>query len=306
MSHEIRSRLEQYLQREQSLLNELLQLKRQRKAVGAEIGKDIVAEGVAAFATDLFESSRAGRYGRKITKSIFDKQQKEQFLVRERSIENRHNALTQGIISFLTSVSINKKGLKEPNSFQLIKKIEKAQDYAKVETCINRTIKSLKSIASRPLIYNKEIPVMLEVVIPPGQPFTSVLKLRKILQSIQGYAKIIDPYVDETTLELFLYIPEGLPIKVLTAYTGGAEKGRRFVRSCNRFKKERHQFEIRRCEVKVIHDRFILDKNKGWSIGSSLKDIGKKLSMIKIISSQSKRETEKIFDEMWSKSNPVC
>ena len=103
------------------------------------------------------------------------------------------------------------------NSFQLIQKIDKAQDFVKVDTRIRRTIRTLRTIANKSLIYNKDISVQgKEVVIPPGKPFTSTLKLKEILQSIQGYVKIIDPYIDETTLELLLYVPEGLPIKILT------------------------------------------------------------------------------------------
>jgi len=305
VSHEIKNRLEQYLQQERSLLDDLFRLKKQQKNFGAEIGKAIIVEGVAAFAKDLLESSRAGKYGRKITKSILDRQQKEQFLIIEKNIENRHNAINQDIASFLSLVSMKKKDLKEPNSSLLIQKIEKAQNYAKVETCIKRTIKALTSIANRPLVYNTEIPVMQEVVIPPGKPFASILKLREILQSIQGYAKIIDPYVDETTLELLLNIPEGVPVKVLTAYTGGKKSGKRLERAYRTLKTERPPVEMRKCDPNLIHDRFILDQNRGWNIGSSLKDMGKKLSMIKPILAKSRRETERLFDEMWSKSNPV-
>ena len=128
------------------------------------------------------------------------------------------------------------------------------------------------------------------------------MKLKEILRSVQGYAKIIDPYVDETTLEFLINIPKGLPIKVLTEYTGGKEKERRFKRACQRFKVERPHFQIRKCKPKLIHDRFILTQTQGWSIGPSLKDIGKKLSMIKEISSQTKDEAEKVFDQIWSKS----
>lgn len=306
VSNEIKNGLEQYIQQEQSLLDEFLRLKRQRKDVRTEIGKAIVVEGVAAFATDLLESSRAGRYGRKIAKSILDQKQKEQILIGERSVESRHDILIQDIRNFLSSVSIKKRRLKEPNSYLLTEKIDKTQDFVKVDTRIRRTITALKTIANKPLIYNRQIRVQQEeVVIPPGKPFTSALKLKKILQNIRGYAKIIDPYIDETTLELLLYIPEGVPIKVLTAYTGGKDKERRFQEGCRRFKIERPQFEIRKCKAKLIHDRFMLDHKQGWNIGSSLKDIGKSMSMIKVISSQGKGETEKLFDKLWSKAKPV-
>lgn len=137
------------------------------------------------------------------------------------------------------------------------------------------------------------------MIIPPGEPFSGSLRLKEILRSIQGYAKIIDPYVDETTLELLLQIPEDLPIKLLTEHTGGEEKERQFRRACQRFKTERPRLQTRKCEPKLPHDRFILTQTQGWNVGSSLKDLGKKLSMIKEISIESKIEAEKKFDEIW-------
>jgi hypothetical protein len=140
---------------------------------------------------------------------------------------------------------------------------------------------------------------MKEIVIPPGEPFSSSQILNKILKSIQGYAKIIDPYVDETTLDFLLHIRRDLPIKLLTEHIGGEEKEKQFRRACQRFKIDRPEYQIRKCEPKLIHDRFILTQTQGWNVGSSLKDIGKKMSMIKEISNQSKIVAEKKFEEIW-------
>lgn len=303
MSREIRNRLEQYIQQERALLDQTLQLRRQQRDVGAEIGKTIISEGVAAFAKDLFESSTAGKLGRKLSKTIINQKQKEQLLIQARNIENQHDSLVQGVRAFLSSISLNKRNLREPNSFKLIVKLDKAQEFVRLNTKIRRTTITLQGIANKSLIYNKDIrQTIKETIIPPGKPFNSSLKLKEILRSVQGYAKIIDPYVDETTLEFLIHIPKGLPIKVLTAYTGGKEKERQLKRACKRFKSERPQFRIMKCEPELIHDRFILTQAQGWSIGSSLKDIGKKLSMIKEMSTQPKHEVEKIFDQIWARS----
>jgi len=304
MSQEIKNRLEQFIQQEQALLDQLFQLKRQRVDVGAEIGKTIISEGAAAFAADLFESSVAGRLGRKLTKAIIDEKQKQQFLIQERNMENQHNFLLQSVRAFLSFISLKRRNLMEPNSSELVAKLDRAQEFVKVDTRIRRTTTALRGIANKPLIYNKDIPAqrIVEVIVPPGEPFTSSIKLKEILRCTHGYAKIIDPYVDEITLEFLLSIPKEVPIKLLTAYMGGDEKEGRFKRACQRFKSERPQFEIRKCEPRLIHDRFILSQTQGWSIGSSLKDIGKKLSMIKELSTQTKNEAENMFDQIWSKS----
>lgn len=306
MSREIKNRLEQYIQQEQALLDQTLQLRRQQGDVGAEIGKTIISEGVAAFATDLFESSTAGKLGRKLSKTIINQKQKEQLLIQARNIENQHNSLVQDTRAFLSSISLSKRNLREPSSSMLIVKLDKAQEFVRLNTRIRRTIMALRGISGKSLIYNKDIrQTIKETIIPPGEPFTSSLKLKEIFRSVQGYAKIIDPYVNETTLEFLIHIPKDLPIKILTAYTGGKERERQLKRACKKFKIERPQLRIRKCEQKLIHDRFLLTQGRGWSIGSSLKDIGKKLSMIKEVSTQTKHEAEKIFDQIWARSTDL-
>ncbi len=301
MSEDIKSRLQEYVQQEHVLLDQILQLK-QQKNVGTEIGQAVISEGVAALATSLFESSTAGRLGRKLTKSAFNQQQKNQLTIQERNIENQHNSLVQRVRDLISSLSVKRKNLQETNSHELIGKLDRAQESLKVETRIRRTITTLMSIASKQLIYNKDIRALQtakEIIIPPGEPFSGSLRLKEMLRNVKGYAKIIDPYVDETTLEFLLEIPEDVPIRLLTEHTGGEEKERKFIRTCQKFITERPRYQARKCEPKLIHDRFILTKTQGWSVGSSLKDIGKKMSMIKEISIESKIEAERKFEELW-------
>ena len=206
----------------------------------------------------------------------------------------------------MSTVSEARKKLTEPNSHRLVAKIDKAQDYVKVKTRIERTIRALESMANRQLVYNSEIPIQRkDFMIHPKKPFTARAELRNILKSLKGYVKIIDPFVDVETLEVLMDIPPTIPIKVLTANMGGKSKGRRFLKECGLFKTERPTFELRKCEPKLIHDRFIVDENLGWNIGSSLKDIGNKMSTINRLSSESKIETEKMFNEIWLDSPKI-
>jgi len=50
--------------------------------------------------------------------------------------------------------------------------------------------------------------------------------------------------------------------------------------------------EVRKCDSGLIHVRFILTRTHGWNFGSSLKDFGKKLTMIKELLDHAKREAE--------------
>ena len=307
MSEDIKSHLDQYIQQELLLLDQISQL-RGRGNIGTEIGKTAISEGAAAFAASLFESSLAGRLGRKLTRSALDQQQKNQFLNQQRNIENQHNSLVRGVRDFLSSVSVRRKNLQEADSYLLIGKLDLAQDFLRIDTRIRRTITTLRAITGKQLIYNRDImssQTVKEMVIPPGEPYSGSLRLKEILQSVQGYAKIIDPYVDETTLEFLFQIPENLPIKLMTENTGGGEKEKQFKRACQRFKTERSQYQVRKCRPGLIHDRFILTKTQGWSVGSSLKDIGKRLSMIKEMSIQSRIEAEKEFDSIWRSSTDL-
>lgn len=301
MSEDIKSRLQEYVRQEQVLLDQILQLRNQ-KNVGAEIRKAVLSEGAAALAAGLFESSTAGKLGRKLTKSALDQQQKNQLLIQERNIESQHNSLMQRVSDFVSSLSVKRRNLQEANSYELIRKLERAQEFMKVETRIRRTMTTLMSIASKQLVYNKDIQAsqsVKEMIILPGESFSGSLRLKEMLQSVRGYAKIIDPYIDDTTLEILFEIPEDVLIRLLTEHTGGEGKEKRFRRACQKFIIERPRYQTRKCEPGLIHDRFILTKTRGWTVGSSLKDIGKKMSMIKEISIESKIEAERKFEELW-------
>jgi len=155
------------------------------------------------------------------------------------------------------------------------------------------------------LIAIQETVIPEEIVVSPSKPFTASIHLREILKRSQSYVKLVDPYVDDSTLDFLLNVPEGISIKLLTSQTGGKEKERRLRRACNKFKIERSQFEIRKCKPGLIHDRFILTQTQGWNVGSSLKDFGKKMSTITGISNQTKNEIERFFDTIWSKSTDL-
>ena len=151
-------------------------------------------------------------------------------------------------------------------------------------------------------MYNSEIPTITlkEVVLAPGSPFRGLLELTKVFKSVTEYVKICDPWADLKTLELFLSIPENVQIKFLTENTGGKSKANRFKNACKAFQNERPGFEVRKGQG--LHDRFILTKKKGWSVGSSLKDFGKDFSALTPLSIEIMKDTEKIFDKLWKKA----
>lgn len=97
---------------------------------------------------------------------------------------------------------------------------------------------------------------------------------------------------------------KNIPILLLTENIGGKKRAKPFIRSCNTFKVERPQFQIRKCKKGLLHDRYIISRNQVYSIGSSLKDLGKKMSSI-IEITETKTEIEKQFDKIWSSSSKL-
>jgi hypothetical protein len=297
------------------LLAQLSEIGKQEATLGREFTRDLLGEAAEVFARNFLELPSGGK-ARKYAKALLKQQQRTQRAEAERAIEARFSAWLQSIRDFFSTVSIVKPRLDAVgNSKELIKKMNKVYNYKRLEAKIRNTVLILRSLLTEPIMWNRDIPDFLqkkqidrhkeqpkEIILRPEKPFTGVRELQKILENADGYVKIIDPYIDEETLDALMSIPKELPIRFITSFTGGEEKERRFVRLCRKFKIERLGFEIRKCDPNLIHDRFILTKSRGWSIGASLKDIGKRLSMIKELSPKAKTEMDTLFEQIWISS----
>ena len=289
MSAEVTRVLESYIQQEQRLLNHLSQIRSERDDIRTELGKEVVSLGAREV---------LGRTGGQLVRKIMEKTERERIRNQEAQIDSQHRGCVQRIRGLLGTVSEWRKNLKEQNSDVLNSRLERTQTGVRVATRIRSTIKFLTSLKSKRLVYNKDVPIIEEkgVVLPPGSPFTGILELAKILGSVTEYVKICDPWVDIKTLEAFLSIPKDIPIYLLTSDSG---KSRRFQNACSAFQAERSHFEVR--TVQGLHDRFILTKNRGWLLGSSIKDFGKKFSALTPLLNIDAMETESIYDDLWGK-----
>ncbi len=292
MSGEIGRILDSYINQEKGLLDQLSQIKSQSGDMKTEIIKDVAGE--------LF-----GRKGGKYARRIINEQEKERIKVMEDNVDAQHRTIVYSIIPFLGTISEWRENIKEPNSYRLLPRIEKAQGGVRIATRIRATIKVLLSLKVKRLIYNKDISLVpqKEAVFPPGSPFSAHMELRHLLGSATGYVKICDTYVSIKTLDILNSIPAGISIKLLPDKTGGSKRTPAFLRACKDFKAERPDFEVRKSEG--LHDRFILMKDQGYSLGSSLKDLGKKFSGYAELQEKGKRETEKIFDGLWKKARQI-
>ena len=311
MSEGIRRNLESYIQRGEYLQNQLSAIKTP-KTVKDTINRDLVGEAANIIVRDVLELPYGGK-GRKYSKAFLKQQEEKRIADVEKSVEMSYYQWAQNIESYLSSVSLLKSDLTPSgNSYELVNRIKRAQDAKRLDTKIRGAISALRTISSKNLILNSEIPDHLaksrqkntkkEIIIPPDKPFTGKRALTKIIEESQGFLWVMDAYVDIKTLDLLHEAHEGIPIRLLTCNTGGADKEKRFLRACKNLKVERPDFEIKKCESNLLHDRFILTKNKGWMVGASLKDIGKKLTMITEMSPDTAKEMRKHFEEIWKKS----
>jgi hypothetical protein len=120
------------------------------------------------------------------------------------------------------------------------------------------------------------------------------------------YVKICDNYVNAETIKLLFHV---LPDNTILIISDNLkEKDRQAIQT--EVSKLKNKVLIR-TNTDVQHDRVIVTRGKGWSVGHSLKDLGSKNSHVQIM--QSVTDAEQAFDDDWingtvylehSKGNP--
>lgn len=139
---------------------------------------------------------------------------------------------------------------------------------------MNRIEDNLHSLTKR----INEIDIQLNTNLPPnegiffnGQIFDAWVFASELVKSAEKSLILIDNYVDESVLNLFLKRKESVDVKIYTAnFTSSLKTDL-----------EKHNQQYAPIEIKVYknaHDRFlIIDQKQVYHIGASLKDLGKKL-----------------------------
>ena len=144
-----------------------------------------------------------------------------------------------------------------------------------------------------PIDYGKE-----EKVYPKGHIYDFYKDVRDITKDTKSEVFVIDAYVDEELLNLYLEkIPTGVKIKILTNKPQG-----NFIKVAQKFKARPNvDFEVRK--NKDCHDRLFFIDDKCWIIGQSIKDAGKKPTyLVKIEGYDIFRN---IFDDLWVNSKVI-
>lgn len=163
MSEEINRRIEQIIHQGESLANEVNSFRKQTKNVGGELASDLLSRAAGEVADYVTEIPGTRGLVRKYSKKYLAAQRREQLEIAEKTFLTKSDAWLESIKNFLEMVSVKRANLTaQGNSHLLIKKFDRVYGYAKPETRIMHTISTLRRITTYPLIYNTEIPQLLQ------------------------------------------------------------------------------------------------------------------------------------------------
>jgi len=148
--------------------------------------------------------------------------------------------------------------------FQRIDKIEIKQlhDKSEIDEKFNQVFNAIEEKGITPK----------QGIIYDGQIFDAHLFVSKIIKSAKKSIIILDNYIDESVLTLLSKRKKGVKVKF---YTKTISK--QLALDLEKFNKQYEPVTVEK--IKSIHDRFIIiDEQKIYHSGASLKDLGKKIS----------------------------
>lgn len=145
------------------------------------------------------------------------------------------------------------------------------------------------------------------IFIPANDFYLARRVLQDLFSKCEEYVKIQDAYLGEETFNLLAYIPEEVKVQLLGGIKlGTGEDPNKVCQKIERFKSERKDnFEV--CFVAKpsgatpFHDRFIISKNRCWTTGTSLKQIGgeKDTALAEFSKDKGGEQIELAFDSLW-------
>jgi sugar-specific transcriptional regulator TrmB len=154
-------------------------------------------------------------------------------------------------------------------------------DLEEYRTGMQRTKAMLESILrnEKDLAEAQEDTSVTELFRPPGSQHDAYSFIRQIISEAAREILIADNYVDSTIFTLLTNASSGVAVSILT-YNVPAD----FKLECDKFRRQHPiALETRRRSVD-FHDRFIIvDGDKAYHLGASIKDAGDKASMIHLI-----------------------
>jgi hypothetical protein len=139
-------------------------------------------------------------------------------------------------------------------------------------------------------------------LIEAGRQYSGKKLLQQILSNnIGSFMNICDPYIGSRTLDFLTIINKTCKVRILTQTI---ENKNNFERELRDFKKEYPAIdvEVRIFSANALHDRFIITDGSQWSVGSSLKDLGNKDTIVSKLGDEVKDALLETFEKRWQES----
>jgi hypothetical protein len=139
--------------------------------------------------------------------------------------------------------------------------------------------------------------------IDPSQALTSIRAVEQLFGELQGNVRVCDTYVDSRTIDYLALSSAASSVRLLTE---NIQDNSRFKRDLGAFAKQHMvPLEVRAATPGQFHDRYVLHDNGMYLLGSSLKDIGKKQSIIVTLPTDFSREMSKAFERLWATATKI-
>ena len=144
----------------------------------------------------------------------------------------------------------------------------------------SRVLELEKQVAA----HSEKIEFMLKANLPPkeqvffnGQLFDAHVLMSRLVESAEKRIVLIDNYIDESILTLLLKRKKHVPATVYTMQMSSAFK----------LDLQKHNKQYSPVAVNIYtkaHDRFLIIDDKVYHVGASVKDLGKKLCAVSLLS----------------------
>jgi hypothetical protein len=186
LSNEIESVLENYIRQGEALLSQYKRSKKQTRDISSEISRDGLSEFAGLFAGEVVPGTR--RKVRKYSRKVLEAQSRAKIEHLRKDLLGKFESWFSDIMAFLSSISIKKAYLEYPGNSELLKrKFSSIHGYVKPDTKVRNTILVLRKIRNLPLVYNRDIPELVERKKPTRKEPYKILEeletgLRELIQ----------------------------------------------------------------------------------------------------------------------------
>jgi hypothetical protein len=146
-------------------------------------------------------------------------------------------------------------------------------------------------------------------LIESGMTYSGKKLFKEIVSpKVDEVIKICDPYCGIRLLDILGDVLSEIKTNCkIYLLTRAIERKEQFKRELEDFKKEfpNIEIEVRILEDGKLHDRYIITGTDYWSVGTSIKDIGRKDALITKLPDEVKHALKEIFNKRWESAKPL-